>query len=568
MSRSVDRAIASFAGGDPVLIEALRARLRSVVLNGGDTLFRQGEPGDAMYLIASGVIGVSVHAGTDMERRVARLLAPEPVGEMALLTAEPRSATVTALRDTRLLRLAKHDFDELLPKHPAVAAHLARVLAARLGRAGAGASLSGAPKSLAVVGITPGVNARALASALADHMAGRVEVIEGWPEGETMSWSHRRESGADRVIYAADAPDLWGSYCLRHADHVLLVARPNQPALPIAGDVLPGEFSWRKLDLLTLHRDAGQRARCAEAPAGARLALRLHLREGHAADLARIARTVSGTARALVLSGGGARGFAHLGVLKALGEAGADFDLVAGTSFGGIVAAGLAAGWNHDELCDHLIRAFVDEAPLRDYTLPLVALTRGRKVEAGLFRHFGDVRIEELWKPFFCVSSNLTSGSIHVHREGRLVSALRASVAIPGLIPPVVHPEGVLVDGAIMNNLPVDVMSALERGPVTAVDVANDAALVGATGVRGGMARIGRSLLGIDPSHPDIAQLLLRTATVASRAHSVQARAQAAAVIRPVLTGIDLRGWRQYRDAMDIGYRHARTLIETQALVP
>ncbi|MGD6420552.1 patatin-like phospholipase family protein, partial [Xanthomonas citri pv. citri] len=129
---------------------------------------------------------------------------------------------------------------------------------------------------------------------------------------------------------------------------------------------------------------------------------------------------------------------------------------------GAVVAASLAMGWSIERIRARTLDFFVGHNPLNDYTLPYHALTRGAKVDAGLAAWFGGARIEELWLPFLCVSSNLTTGSAMVHRSGDLPGALRASIAIPGLLPPVCTEEGVLVDGGMMNNLPADVMAGLE----------------------------------------------------------------------------------------------------------
>ncbi len=138
-----------------------------------------------------------------------------------------------------------------------------------------------------------------------------------------------------------------------------------------------------------------------------------------------------------MLSGGGARGFAHLGVIRALREARVPIDFVGGSSIGSIIAAGVAVGWSDDEMRMRYRRSFVDTNPVNDYTFPFVALTRGRKVSRLLQREYGDVLIEDLRRPFFCISANLTTGRALEHRDGRLVDALRASVAIPGVMPPV-----------------------------------------------------------------------------------------------------------------------------------
>jgi predicted acylesterase/phospholipase RssA len=191
---------------------------------------------------------------------------------------------------------------------------------------------------------------------------------------------------------------------------------------------------------------------------------------------ARLARLLTGRGIGLTLSGGGARGLAHIGVVKALRQANIAIDAVGGTSLGAILGAGVAMEWTHDELVDRFRRAFVDTNPLNDYTLPLMSLVSGRKVTRLLRGEFGELQIEDLPLPFYCVSSNLTTGRLAVHRTGSLWRWLRASVAIPGVLPPIFHQGDVHVDGGAMNNLPVDVMREVGRGPIIGVDVGADRA--------------------------------------------------------------------------------------------
>ncbi|EQD48475.1 cyclic nucleotide-binding protein, partial [mine drainage metagenome] len=132
--------------------------------------------------------------------------------------------------------------------------------------------------------------------------------------------------------------------------------------------------------------------------------------------------------------------------------------------------------WSVTELTDRFRHYFVESRPLRDYTLPFVSLVSGRKVSRMLFEAFGELAIEDLPLSFFCVSSNLTTGHPYVHRRGELWRALRASVSVPGVLPPVVNAGQVLVDGGAMNNLPVDVMLELGRGPVIGCDAGADRA--------------------------------------------------------------------------------------------
>jgi len=159
--------------------------------------------------------------------------------------------------------------------------------------------------------------------------------------------------------------------------------------------------------------------------------------------------------------------------------------------------------------------------PINDYTFPLFALTKGRKVARLFDQQFGCIRIEDLWRPFFCVSTNLSAGTLAVHRDGPLAEALRASVSIPGLLPPVMMAGEAHVDGGIVNWLPVDVMGS-QRGTVIAVDVASDPALEPLARYEGRPSfwqflKHGRKV-------PPIVDLLVRSGTVGSNAIGRAAR--------------------------------------------
>jgi NTE family protein len=265
----------------------------------------------------------------------------------------------------------------------------------------------------------------------------------------------------------------------------------------------------------------------------------------------------------LVLAGGGARGFAHIGIAKALMEAGVPFDHLGGTSMGAIIAAGLANEWGIEELTERMRAAFVATNPLSDYTLPLIALVRGKKVSTLLREHFGDIHIGELPKPFFCVSSNLTTGRIHEHRSGLVWRALRASVSLPGILPPVSHHGHLLVDGGVMNNLPVDVMRARApgSGPIIACDITGELDLQvrdNRYGERPWWSLVCQRMRGT----PSIISILMRSGTVGSEAQRRIVRDLADYMFEPPLREVGLRDWKKFDSAIAEGYDNARAAIE------
>jgi predicted acylesterase/phospholipase RssA len=199
----------------------------------------------------------------------------------------------------------------------------------------------------------------------------------------------------------------------------------------------------------------------------------VHVRDDEPGDLDRVVRIVSGRALGLVLAGGAARGFAHLGVYRAMIESDLPVDWIGGTSLGAIMAAALSSPYSLDEAVEIARNAFVKGKPFSDLTLPLVSLIRGRRMERLLREHL-DFMIEDLPTPFFCVSCHLDTGAMKVHESGNLADALRASASIPGIIPPAVVDGRLTVDGAVINNLPVDIMQQKPVGTIVAVDLSAD----------------------------------------------------------------------------------------------
>jgi predicted acylesterase/phospholipase RssA len=185
----------------------------------------------------------------------------------------------------------------------------------------------------------------------------------------------------------------------------------------------------------------------------------------------RLARLLVGQGIGLLLGGGGARAFAHIGVMRAMREAGIEVDAVGGVSGGAIVGAQYAAGASPEEIKARVRDEFIGRGSLLDFTVPVVSLIRGRRFADMLTRMFGDRSIEDLPLRFFCLSANLTRACMRVHDRGLLWRAIGASISIPGIGPPTCDDGELLIDGSVLTNLPVDAMREICQGKVVAVDV-------------------------------------------------------------------------------------------------
>ena len=210
-------------------------------------------------------------------------------------------------------------------------------------------------------------------------------------------------------------------------------------------------------------------------------------------------------------------------------------------------------GWNDDEMRLRYRRSFVDSNPVNDYTFPLIALTRGRKVSRLLEREYGDALIEDLRTPFFCLSADLNAARAVEHRDGTVWRALRASVAIPGMLPPVFRGDDVLVDGAAINNLPIDLMHARNPGLVIGCDVSADRRT--ATHVTAEGPPLWR-LFSRGGRRMNIFQILMRAGMVNSVSGAAAQRSLADVLLKPSLAGIDLLEWRAFDRAIEAGYEH------------
>jgi len=557
-----------FKGLEPGVIRQIGAAAEWLSLPGGATLFRAGERPDALYVVLSGCLGVFLPDRAPPQIR-GRVVAGGTVGEMGMISGRPRTADVVALRDTELARVSRESFDRVFGQYPDAMLRIARLTVDRLeqSQSRSPTALQGArtftliPQSLEV-----DVGGFATEFVQALSACGRTELV--WSvraAAHTSHWFHRLEAANDYVVYVADSqPSVWSNLCVRQADALLLLARAETEAgdWSVLDNQRGASLAHQRAELILLHD--GDFVRGAAARWIGRHPQIAHHHVNGAADIQRVARVLTGRGIGLVLSGGGARGFAHIGIVKALREAGIPIDLVGGTSMGGILGAGVALRWSVQELTDRFRRAFVDVNPLRDYTLPFVSLVSGRKVSRLLKNAFGDITIEDLPLEFFCVSSNLTSGHSEVHRRGELWRWLRSSVAIPGVLPPIIHKGEVLVDGGTMNNLPVDAMRELGRGPVIGCDVGADRAFTSRSEEIDvplpwqlmSWSRRARHL-------PNIFQILWRAGMVNSSAMTAAHREKTDLLLQPPLAQIDMLNWKAFEKAIDVGYEYAARRLES-----
>lgn len=546
-------------------------------LPAGWPLFKAGETSDSIFFVLTGSLGAFKMMPDARSEFVGHIRAGEPVGEMALFQGGidingdgnpddvPHSSSVYALRDSEILEISRAGFDRLTKAEPEILTAMIRLILERL-REGTKRNRRTAPKVFALVATSPSIDldlrAEALQASLAKLGISARIVTQKEGEDKPPSFFDAIEAEHQIVILAASIGDnAWYRLSTRQADRIWIVARADaRPSYPLLPEDRSPAQKLKLVDILLIHhggeRRASKPADWLNASGGARV---FHWNNIDSDDCERLARTIAGRSVGLVLSGGGARAYAHIGAIRAIREAGIPIDFAGGTSMGAVIAACVAMGWDDNEIDDHIRRAFVASNPLSDWNLPVVGMVRGRRVDKRLREHFGDAEIGDLEMPFFAVSTNLTDGSYRVHRRGLLRQALRASISLPGILPPVVDQGEVLVDGGVLNNFPADIMRELQRGFVVGCDVTRvSRGLVAEdfTNPPGFFRWIAQNGFG---AAPPIAGLLMRSATLSY--NPISSRELVDTLILPDLKDVELRDWKAYDVAVEAGYVAAKAAL-------
>lgn len=585
MSSDVVPALASIKFLEDVPRRALRAagkEARWFSVPAGWPLFRAGEMSESIFFVLSGSFGAFKAMRDGRSEFMGHIRTGEPVGEMAMFQGGididgdgtpdnvPHTSSVYALRDSEVLEISRKGFQRLSAAEPEILNAMIRLILSRL-REGNQRNRRTAPKVFALVGTSPTMDLELRAEALQESLkklgvkSRIVEQIEG--DEKPSAFFDKLEQENDIVILISTMGDnSWYRLAMRQADRIWVVARADaKPSYPLFPEENSPAQSLKLVDVLLLHhgseRKACRPADWLRASGGARV-FHWHQVAGEHCD--RLARTIAGRSVGVVFSGGGARAYAHIGVVRALRELGIPIDFAGGASMGAVVAACVAMGWSDDQINDRIRKGFVETNPLGDWNIPVVGMVKGHRVDARLKEHFGEAEIGDLEMPFFAISTNLTDGAYRIHRQGLVRKALRASIALPGILPPVIDDGEVLVDGAVLNNFPTDVMREFQRGFVVGCDVARapeglDASeFVNPPGFFGWVAKNGFS------TAPPIAGLLMRSATVSVNPNA--GRELVDVLVLPELKDVELRDWKAYDQAVEAGYHAAMTALKESDL--
>ena len=575
----------------PRLISSLQSLLEVVELPGGDHLFQQGDAGDAMFIVISGRLKVLVTTDGQV-RELAELGRGESIGEMALLSGEARNAGIVAIRDCQLLRISKEAFEQFVEQAPAIGLNLGRLLVARFTQTAKRKRHRLA--TAALLPLHPGIEVGVLAenirnvlqtgktvacidSRVVDQALGagiaQTPFDNKADSNRLTSWLDQQESTHDLLLYIADSKVTeWTKRCMRQADELLLLAdareAPEQTSMEAAlfGATDPAYATRQTLVLVhpaSLLQPSGSASWLKNRP---QVRAHWHLRQDKLpADIGRLARYLSGDSTGLVLSGGGAKGFAHIGVWRALKEAGIDIDYIGATSMGAFIGGIIALDADYQEV-ERVCRQVAMSRPSSDFHLfPIVSLLKGKILDRVLSEHYSPYDMEDCILPFFCMSSNLTHAQPVVHRRGNMFKAIRASGSLPGIVPPVVLDNCLLVDGGVFNNFPVDVMAEMGVGRIIGVDfMTEEENALDFEDMPSNWQVIRRRWLSRKPSYkvPSMINTIMETTTLFSTYKHKQSRALTDVYINPDVSRFGLMEWSAFDAIVEAGYRAANEVLE------
>ena len=565
---------------DPLELETLMPEVAVVHLRRGEVLVREGDPADCMYAVIKGRLHVFVSGQDGEQNLVGELRSGETVGELGLIDGNPRMATVIAARDSELVRVSDTAFDRLVRSNPNSLIKIVRAEAVRMRSMGQRRFPFAGVRTITVMGAGPGAGVDRFTASMCTALGeiGSVlhltrsrfeELFHKSFEAEEgiAGWLNELEGAYRFVVCEAEpGPSPWTMHCLRQADRILAVGEASgSPSLSATEQMVLEECKagrMAEVELVLLHEKDGHVFPGASRWLAPRLLLRHHhVRLHHPEDTGRVARLLTGRAIGLTLGGGGARGFAHIGVLRAMQEMSIPIDMICGVSMGSIISALYAMGHKWQDLI-RLTKREMTAKMTSDFTLPIVALSTGRRFRRVLDSFFSEIAIEDLGINYFCTSCNLSTSEIVIHRKGSLANAVHASNAIPVVLPPFLSGGQMLIDGGVLNNQPGDILKKLCGGMVIVTNVSpRREVIVDSSFLEMPSAwRILRSRMNpFEPAIkvPGISVTMMRTLMVASERKSREVERMADFYLRPPIDRFRLDDFARLEEIAEAGYEYA-----------
>uniref|UniRef100_A0A8C0HHH5 lysophospholipase n=1 Tax=Chelonoidis abingdonii TaxID=106734 RepID=A0A8C0HHH5_CHEAB len=603
-----------------------------MAVEAGRALYRQGDKSDCTYIVLNGRLRSVIQKGNGKKELVGEYGRGDLIGVVEALTRQPRATTVHAVRDTELAKLPEGTLNNIKRRYPQVVTRLIHLLSQKIlgnlqqlcgpftGRGFGGEELTNPASNLSTVAVLPVCDDVPMAAftlelehalnaigptllLTSDIIRARLgaSALDSIQEYRLSGWLAQQEDIHRIVLYQTDCTlTPWTVRCIRQADCILIVGLGDQePTLGKLEQMLENTAVRALKQLILLHREDG--------PSPSRTVEWLNMRSwcsGHLhikcprrvfsrrspnklremymkvfekdadrhSDFSRLARVLTGNSIALVLGGGGARGCSHIGVIKAMEEAGIPIDLIGGTSIGSFIGA-LYAEERSAVRTKQRAREWAKSMnsvfeTVLDLTYPITSMFSGSAFNTSINKVFQDKQIEDLWLPYFNVTTDITASAMRVHKDGSLWRYVRASMTLSGYLPPLCDPKdgNLLMDGGYINNLPADIARNMGAKTVVAIDVGSQDET--------DLCNYGDSLSGwwllwkrLNPwaqkvKVPDMAEIQSRLAYVSCvRQLEVVKSSSYCEYIRPPIDRFKTMDFGKFDEIYDVGYQHGKVVF-------
>ena len=451
-------------------------------LDTGEFLIDQGSEAKAYFYLIKGRLR-AVQEKHGKTRILGDVGVGEPVGELAFFTQSKRMASVLAVRKSEVLVISQTSYETIVRHRPHLSAITNKFIIERLRRNELETHKLAAPKNIAVLNLNPDEDLSGWTNDMEAYFEKQSVNLNVYDDGlpqnmETSEYFESLEENEGINLLVIDETDLeWSSNCCIYSDLIVVASRFERDktltVLEQKLDIYRTGVLRKKVYLLLLHEEnAKQPEHTSKWLSPRAVDLHIHVRKNHSGDIGRFCRIISNKAVGLVLGGGGAKGFAHIGVVKALVEKGIPIDIIGGTSAGALYGMTMAyTDFNMgqvEQICDDSVKGKILS---NDLSVPMLSIMSGKKLTRFIKRIYGQRDIEDIWTTAFCVSTNFSKAEMAVHERGKLWRRIRASISIPGIFPPVVIDKYLHVDGAVMDNLPIEPMYKFPVSQIFAISL-------------------------------------------------------------------------------------------------
>ncbi|XP_067868843.1 patatin-like phospholipase domain-containing protein 7 isoform X2 [Heterodontus francisci] len=559
-----------------------------MAVEAGRAVYRQGDRSDCTFIVLNGRLR-SVIMRDKKKELAGEYGRGDLIGVVEALTRQPSATTVHAVRDSELAKLPEGALNSIKRRYPQVVTRLIHLLGQKI--LGNLQQVSGP-----LAGPTLLLNSDVIKQRLGST------ALDSIHEYRLSSWLAQQEDIHRIVLYQSDSSMTpWTQRCIRQADCILIVGLGEQE--PTVGELerMLENTAVRALkQLILLHKEDG--------PTPSRTVEWLNMRSwcsGHLhlccprrvfsrkrlpkllemyqrisqkvpdrhSDFSRLARILTGNSIALVLGGGGARGCSQVGIIRAMHEAGIPIDMVGGTSIGSFMGALYAEERNANRMRNRALQWAKEMTnvfkKVLDLTYPITSMFSGSAFNSGISNTFKDRQIEDLWIPYFNITTDITASTMRVHTDGSLWRYCRASMSLSSYLPPLCDPKDghLLMDGGYINNLPADVARSMGAKVVIAIDVGSQDET--------DLTNYGDSLSGwwllwkrFNPWAAKVkvlgmAEIQTRLAYVCCvRQLEVVKNSDYCEYIRPPIDRYGTLEFGKFNEIAEVGYQHGKTLFE------